>query len=83
MIALAAIVALTLLSLALMVALYLQDRANSRERQGLLDRIESPIASQAAATERILPPRPEPVPEEPFFVPTTDSDLILADLLET
>jgi hypothetical protein len=83
MIAGLAIVCLTLLSLALMVALLALERTNRRERQGLLDRIESPIASQAAATERLIPPRPEPVPEQPYYVPITDSDLQLADLLET
>lgn len=90
----AVIYLLASLAFALLVALLYRDWANgcerrelltafNAERQGLLDRIESPIASQAAATERLIPPRPEPVPEQPFFVPVTDSDLQLADLLET
>lgn len=70
-----AIVCLTILALALLVARFLDSRAFDRERKELLDRIQAPQVSQIAAAERLMP-KPEPQPEpEPYYVPTTDPDL--------
>lgn len=85
------VVALTLLSLALIGALIHSKVADSRERQALLesfqqerktllDRIQNPVAAQAAAGVNLLPPPPPPEPEVPVYVQITDPDLqLLAD----
>lgn len=70
-----AVVALTVLALALLGALIYLQLAHARERQALLDRIQAPQAAQAGATERLIPqhePKPEP---PPYYVPVTDPDL--------
>ena len=55
-----AVVAISLLAFALVAALTLLDRANRRERQELLDRIQTPEVAQAAAYARALPQQPVP-----------------------
>lgn len=71
-----AVVCTTILALALLGALIALSMAHARERQELIDRLQSPAASQVAAVERLMP-KPEPVPEPaPVYVPTTDPDLI-------
>lgn len=75
------LIILGILALALLGALIYLEMAHANERQALLDRIESPLASQAAATTRMLPPpAPVKVPEDPR-VPVTDYDLSLEELL--
>lgn len=70
-------VALTVLSLCLLGALIYRELAHDRERQGLLDRIQNPLAAQAAAATHMLPaPKPTPVPD-PVYVPFNDPDLKL------
>lgn len=87
------VIALTVLSLSLLGALIYQSRAHATQTQGLhaahrqqidalLDRIEAPSASQAAAFTRLMPPPPAVEPEEPFYVPFTDPDLQLSHLLQ-
>lgn len=52
------VICLSILALALVVALHLQTRAFDRERQVLLDRIQVPEVAAAAAYARALPDRP-------------------------
>lgn len=77
MIAYLAITALTVLALAELAVIYLRERAHDDERQGLLDRINAPQAAQIAATERLIPSPPPAEPEPPFYVATTDDDLLI------
>lgn len=77
-IAVAAVVCLTLLATSLLGALIYREVAHDRERQGLLDRIQNPTAAHAAAAVQMLPPverSPEP---KPYYVPVTDEDLRLS-----
>lgn len=53
-----AVVCLSFLALALVAALTFIDRANRRERQELVDRIQVPEVAQAAAFARALPQQP-------------------------
>jgi len=77
-----ALVLSSFLALALVAALIFQDRANRRERQALLDRIQAPDVARAAAVEALLAPaarEPEPdVYDTPVLM---DGDLQLDDLI--
>ena len=68
--------------LALIGLLVVRERAHDQERRGLLDRIEAPVASQAAAVARVLPPPPSREDPPPTFLRPTDTDLSINEMLE-
>lgn len=79
-----AVIALTVLSLALLAALIYREWATSRERQALLDRIQFPAVAQAHAIEAALAPLKAEEPQDIYSeeVPL-DGDLRFDDLLRS
>lgn len=77
-----ALLAITFLAFAELVALTYVVWTNARERQGLLDRIQAPDVARAAAVEALMHPdarEPEP---DPYDTPVLrDGDLQLDDLI--